>query len=122
VTVSELARRILGDAAEQRTENRVQLELHKALLAKLVGDLGPVRGIARRNIERMRKTVRGPQAHGWLDEWEQLIHDAGPRLVDALVGEDEHSVDLRQVSPFAGVLSDPERLAAIERARCRATG
>jgi plasmid stability protein len=117
VTVSELARSVLRDVAEDRPENRVQLELHKAVLGKLLGDLGPAREIAHRNVQRMRTTVRGDQAQGWLDEWEQMITDPGPRLVEVFVGGDEHSIDLRQVSPFAGVLSQPERLAAIKRAR-----
>jgi hypothetical protein len=117
VTVSELARRVLSDVAEDRPDNRVQLELHKAVLGKLLGDPGSAREIAHRNLQRMRTTVRGEQARGWLDEWEQLITDPGPRLVEVFLGEDEHSIDLRQVSPFAGVLSQRERLAAIQRAR-----
>jgi hypothetical protein len=117
VTVSEYARRVLAGAAEERPENRVQVELHRTLLAKLLGDLGPVRDIARRNIAKMRKSVRGPQAQEWLDEWTELIEDPGPRLIDVFLNGDEHSIDLRQVSPFAGVLTQEERLAAIERAR-----
>jgi hypothetical protein len=34
-----------------------------------------------------------------------------------LVGDDERSIDLRQVSPFAGILSQDERPAAIARGR-----
>jgi plasmid stability protein len=122
VTVSELARQILGAAAtETRPENRVQLELHRALLGKLLGDLGPVRELARANLDRMRASVRGAQAQAWLDEWAELVDDPGPRLIDVFLGEDEHSIDMRQVSPFAGVLTQDERLAAIERARSHAT-
>jgi hypothetical protein len=51
------------------------------------------------------------------DEWAELIEHPGARLVDVFLGEHEHSVDLRQVSPFAGALSEEERLAAIKRAR-----
>jgi hypothetical protein len=122
VTVSELARQILASAAtEARPENRVQLELHRALLGKLLGDLGLAREIAYVNLDRMRSSVRGAQAQGWLDEWAELIDDPGPRLIDVFLGEDEHSTDMRQVSPFAGVLTQQERLAAIERARSNAS-
>jgi hypothetical protein len=93
------------------------LELHRTLLSKLLGDLGPARDVARANLDRMRSSVRGAQAQAWLDEWSQLIDNPGPRLIDVFLGEDEHSTDLRQVSPFAGVLTQDERLAAIERAR-----
>ena len=56
------------------------------------------------------------QAVGWLDEWQALLDGPPEQLVDVFLGGDEHSVDLRQVSPFAGALSDEERLAAIRRA------
>jgi len=117
VTVSELARRVLTNDAEARPENRVQLELHRTLLGKLLTDLGPAREVAQRNIERMRDSVRGAQAQSWLNEWAELVDEAGPRLVDVFIGEDERSIDLRQVSPFAGMLTQEEREAAIERAR-----
>jgi hypothetical protein len=68
----------------------------------------------------MRAQVRGSQAQGWLDEWANLVDGPAPRLVEVLLGEDEHSIDLRQVSPFAGVLTQAERTAAIKAARQRA--
>lgn len=117
VTVSELARQILTAAADDRVENRVQLELHRTLLGKLLIGFGPAREVARRNLSRMRTSVRGAQAQRWLDEWAELIEHPDSRLVDVFLGDDEHSIDLRQVSPFAGVLTQDERLAAIERAR-----
>lgn len=103
-----------------RSEQRVQLELHRALLAKLIGDLGPLRERAQHNLERMRMQVRGTQAQEWLDEWEALIDGPPERLIEVFLGQDERSIDLRQVSPFAGALSNEERLAAIRRARARA--
>ncbi len=116
-TVSEIAREALERALRpQRREERVQLELHRALLSKLISDYEGVRALAMRNLTRSGNVVRGDQAVGWLDEWKALLGGPPERLVDVLLGEDEHSVDLRQVSPFAGALSDDERLAAIGRA------
>ena len=47
------------------------------------------------------------------DEWEALI-EAGPEAVAAaLIDPTEHGHDMRQQSPFAGVLTDQERWAAI---------
>lgn len=116
-TVSEIAREALERALRpQRREERVQLELHRALLSKLISDYEGVRALAMRNLARSRNVVRGDQAVGWLDEWKALLGGPPERLVDVLLGEDEHSVDLRQVSPFAGALSHDERLAAIGRA------
>lgn len=121
-SVSDLARQLLTAAVEPqlRPENRVQIELHRALLGKLMGDLGEVRELAHRNIERLRGRAHGTQAQGWLDEWSALVDGPPARLIDVFLGEDEHSIDLRQMSPFAGVLSDTERRAAIRRARSSA--
>jgi plasmid stability protein len=118
-SISDLARHTLAAAVsgQLRPENRVQLELHREVLGKLIGDLGPVRVRAHRNIDRMRTTARGSQAQRWLDEWSELVDGPPARLIEVFLGEDEHSIDLRQMSPFAGVLTDPERRAAIRRAR-----
>jgi hypothetical protein len=123
-SISELAREALEarvEASAARPEVLVQIELHKALLAKLIGDLGEVRTRARRNLARSRSVVRGRQAQDWLDEWSRLIDGPPSELVEVFLGEDEHSIDLRQVSPFAGVLSEDERKAAIRRARTHAS-
>lgn len=117
-TVSEIAREALQRAlGPQRREERVQLELHRALLSKLISDFEGMRRLAHRNIAKSRRVVRGYQAQGWLDEWAALVDGPPQRLVEVFLGEDEHSIDLRQVSPFTGALSEEERLEAIRRAR-----
>jgi hypothetical protein len=116
-TVSEIAREALERALRpQRREERVQVELHRALLGKLITDVDRMRKVAHRNLAKSRSVVRGEQARGWLDEWDALVDGPPERLVEVFLGEDEHSIDLRQVSPFAGALSDKERLTAIRRA------
>jgi hypothetical protein len=116
-TVSEVAREALEHALRpRRPEERVQLELHRALLGKLIADYDEARTIVRRNLARSRSMVRGDLERGWVDEWSELLEGPPERMVDVFLGEDEHSIDLRQVSPFAGVLSEQERLAAIGRA------
>lgn len=115
----------------------MQLELHRTLLAKLLGDLSPARELAGRNIVQMRSSVRGPPAQEWLDEWQRLLDNPGPELVDAFVGTDEHSADLRRVSPVrrpadgggthrcdrAGAITQPNRVRAGQhlkrRGKCR---
>ena len=66
------------------------------------------------------KKVR-PHAHGGalnlIDEWERLIAARdieGLRVV--LLGEDEHSAEMRNATVFLGVLSETERRAALDRA------
>ncbi len=116
-TVSETARGALTKELQpNRREQRVQLALHRTLLGKLIDDHDVVRALAVRNVAKSRSVVRGDEAHSWLDEWEALLDGPPGPLVDVLLGEDEHSIDLRQVSPFAGVLSERERLAATRNA------
>ena len=120
--MSEIAREALEQALRpQCREERVQLELHRAMLGKLISDFDGMRTLARRNIATSRQMVRGDQAQGWLDEWATLVDGPPQRLVEVFLGEDEHSIDLRQVSPFAGALSEAERVAAIRQARRDAT-
>lgn len=101
----------------ERREERVSLELHRAVVRHLRADDGRVREIARSNLPLLRRNVRGDQANGWLDEWERALGGPTTDLIALCLREDEHGVDLRQVSPFAGVVPDDERLAAIHRAR-----
>jgi len=54
---------------------------------------------------------------GWLDRWEEILR-AGPDAVfEALTSRAEWAVELRQNSPFAGVLSPEERQAALDSFR-----
>ncbi len=45
----------------------------------------------------------------YADRWEQLFERPLPEIRRALVEEGQEADDLRQSSPFAGVLSEPER-------------
>jgi hypothetical protein len=55
----------------------------------------------------------------WIDDWDRLLDGPTDRLVEVCVSEDEYAIDMRQVGPFMGVLTQEERLEAIERARTR---
>jgi hypothetical protein len=45
----------------------------------------------------------------YADRWEQLLERPLPEIRRALVDERQEADDLRQNSPFAGLLSEPER-------------
>jgi len=89
-------------------DQRRSLWLAYATAGRIVEDPDGALALARRNLERMRGTSRG-QASRWLDEWAGLI--AGPieRLLAALVALSPKSRELRQNSPFAGLLSEAQR-------------
>lgn len=68
--------------------------------------------IGREQLPAVRAHSAG-SALALCNEWQALI-DAGPEAVAAaLIDPSEHGHDLRQVSPFAGVLTDQERWAVI---------
>jgi len=79
-----------------------------AIAGRIVQDPEGVRSLAHVNVQRMREHARG-QSVVWLDEWERLLSGPTARLLDELTSYSPVSRDLRQSSPFAGVLTDAER-------------
>jgi transcriptional regulator with XRE-family HTH domain len=105
------------DVVLERREDRVTLELHRAVAAKLVWKSSDVMSVVDANLEQLRTRVRGTSALADIAEWERLAN--GKRigaLIDRMLGSDSRSISMRQTSPFMGVLSNDERLAAIARA------
>jgi excisionase family DNA binding protein len=94
-----------------RREELRSLWLHRAVAGKIVRDpLGAINR-ARRNIERFRQIQ--PRARVWLDEWSGVL-DAGPEAVlEMLTSPSRQAIELRQNTPFVGVLSEDERLSIL---------
>jgi len=84
------------------------LRLAYAAAGRIATDPAAARSIARANLELMRRSARG-QAIVWLDEWHRLLEAPTDELLRALTSRSQFSRDLRQNSPFAGVLSEAER-------------
>jgi len=89
-------------------DQRRSLWLAFGVAGRVVMDPRGTRSIALRNLEAMRKSARG-QARSWLDEWERLLDASTEDLLEALTSRSPRGRDLRQNSPFAGVLSEVER-------------
>lgn len=71
----------------------------------------------RHNLERLRRDTRGQPHLRNLDRWQQLIDDmdvSGLRRV--MTGLDTVSLEMREVSPMGGLLSQGERSQALELA------
>lgn len=103
--------------ALERREERVSYELHRSVAEKIAADPRPVLEKARENLRKAHARVRSDYAAGWVSEWESLVNGSVTDLVAAMLRPDSHSIDLRQMTPFAGVLSQDERLIAIAKAR-----
>jgi len=69
--------------------------------------------IARDNLLHWRITAG--RSLPYLDEWQRMLEGSLDNLLQAIEREDERMTALRQSSPFAGVLSPPERWAIYEQ-------
>jgi transcriptional regulator with XRE-family HTH domain len=98
-------------------EERRSLALHRAIAAKLAADPASVLARARKNLRVMRRANEDGAAERWFGEWERRLRGPFAGIIEALVSHDQHARDLRQVTPFAGVLSDEERRAIYAAAR-----
>lgn len=110
----------IARALDALGEERVARELHRAAAKKLLDDPEAVLRVVPSNVDRLRRQVRGSSAESWLDEWSELGQTGSlGGLIDVMLGTDQRSINMRQTSPFLGVLTQSERISAIELARPR---
>lgn len=63
-----------------------------------------------RNLKKLSRSVRGEPHVGNLRRWRQLVHDGDvPGLRRVMTGVDTDSVQMREVSPMGGLMSQEER-------------
>jgi excisionase family DNA binding protein len=108
----------LRDGSGLANDQLRSLWLHQAVARRLVID--PERTVrrARRTLERVMKNHPRGQAPRWLGEWRRVLDGPLDGVVEALTARSERGRELRQNSPFAGVLSESERgrvLASLRR-------
>lgn len=96
-------------------EERRSLVLHREIADRLQQDPQRVLGRARSTLARMRQAV--PGAAPLLEQWDALLKRRPEDLAFALTDMSPLARELRQVTPFAGVLSARERAAAYRRFR-----
>ena len=96
--------------AEPLTRDQARsLALHGAIARELREQGSEVIEFARRNISRMRS--RNPHAFPLLDEWKRILEGTTDQIVARMLDPGEHGRELRQVTPFAGILSPAKRTA-----------
>jgi excisionase family DNA binding protein len=96
------------------------LWLGHAAAGKLVADPSGVLQRARENLAELRVVHSRGASRRWLDEWESLLRGPLDRILEALTSRAPRFRELRQNSPFAGVLTEQERqrvLSAFRAAR-----
>ncbi len=88
------------------------LWLHRAVAGKIAAD--PVGTLADARLRAERLLARQPDGAQWVNEWLRII-DRGPEAVmRTLTSTDPLARELRQNSPFVGLLADAERRAILD--------
>jgi len=109
---------LAGGTRRMTRDQRRSLWLGHAIAGKLVAEPEWVIETARRNIELQREVHRRGQPARAMERWAALLNGPIEELADVLVSRAPEASDLRQNSPFAGVLTERERstvLAAFEQ-------
>jgi len=86
-------------------------QLHRRLSTHLTPEsLEEWRPTILRNLKRLRDSVQGQPHVRNLDRWKRLVRDRDMHgLRQAMTGLDTDSVEMREVSPLGGLLSQEER-------------
>jgi transcriptional regulator with XRE-family HTH domain len=88
-------------------EERRSLALHQVIADRLRADPLPIIARARRTLDLMLAGSAGSSP--FLRDWKALLERPPEALASALTDPDPWARELRQVTPFAGILTAPER-------------
>lgn len=95
-------------------EQEKSLWLHRALLTAMLTDPDGVLAKARENLNRWRGMHRSDgMTVGCFQKWERVLDDGLDSVVEVVTSPTEEACELRQNSPFAGVLTDETRVAVL---------
>jgi hypothetical protein len=106
-------RALIADSRRRSGPHRApelrSLAYHRAIAPRL---RRPMVDEAQRKLERWRE--EGKVDPRYARAWEEVFALPMPELRKAITADDERGRDLRQNSPFAGLLSEPERRKILE--------
>ncbi len=102
---------LLDSAGSHLTRDQERsLWLHHVVAARLVTDPEATLAKARDNLVAWRGVHRSDGMAGrWLRQWQQLLDQGVDDVADVLTSRSARAVELRQNSPFAGVLEPDVR-------------
>lgn len=99
---------------ELTREEMRSLWLNRAVAARVAQDPDGVLSRARSNLDRFERIHEGSTVRTWLERWRRVL-DAGPETVmEVLTSTAPEAAELRQNSPFTGVLPAHERQAVLD--------
>lgn len=100
-------------APELTRDQRRSLWLHRAIAGRIAEDPDRHLRTARRNLGVMMAAHPRGRAAVQLREWQKLLAGPVEAVLNVLCSPSPESADLRQNTPFAGVLTDSERKAIL---------
>lgn len=100
-------------------EERRSLYLHEAIAREVEAHPYEALRRARLNLATMRRADAGRRASHWLDAWDRLVRGGDVHVVVQVLTDpdDPDARELRQNTPFAGILSPPQRWDVYRRFR-----
>jgi len=96
-------------------EDRRSLHLHREIARRLVEDPETIIDRAGSNLRTM--TDLHPGAQELLGEWRRLLDGSIDQIVETLTSSRPRARELRQLTPFAGVLTAAERASVYRNFR-----
>jgi excisionase family DNA binding protein len=112
-------RRADVEALRNRTQRLTRDQLRSlwlgyATAGELVAEPAHVIDKARKNLATLRAANARGAAARWLDEWERLLDGPVDGILEVLTSRTPRARELRQNSPFAGVLDEHERRRVLD--------
>lgn len=89
------------------------LWLHRAVAGRLAVDPEQVLAAAAQNLRRLQEVHPSGMTARWLTRWQEVFDRGLDAVFEALTSSAAWAVELRQNSPFAGVLPEQERAAVL---------
>jgi excisionase family DNA binding protein len=99
-------------------EQEKSLWLHRALLLPLLTEPDAILAKARENLRRWSSMHRHDgMTLDYFKEWERVLDDGLDAVVEVVTSTSEGACEMRQNSPFAGVLPDETRVKVLRSFR-----
>ncbi len=100
----------ITQGASLTREREKSLWLHRAVVGELVRDPDRVIATAAGNLERWKAMhSRTGITTAYLRKWTEVLDSGLDTIIETLTSTTESAADLRQNTPFAGVLDDESR-------------
>ncbi len=94
-------------------DQRRSLWLGYALAGQVAVDPELALSVARGNLDLMRSSASPRTGRVWFDAWQAILERGPAAVMSTLTSDTVRARELRQHAPFAGLLSDDQRGAAL---------